>query len=275
MNALTTDVLRVPGATLHHEVRGHGPVLLLIPGGNGDAGTFDQIADPLADRFTVIAYDRRGYSRSTLEGPVPTDRLRHGSDDAAALLRLFGNGPVTVLGSSSGAVVGLDLVVRHPGLVDTLVAHEPPALLLLPDAEEQLAFIDSIHDLYLREGAIEAMRVFSAAVGLDPPLEPHVGAQLPPRIGDLLARMRSNLGLFLDHELRQYVRVRPDVDALRATSTRLVLAVGHDSGDALPARPNGVLGARLGLPPAHFPGGHVGYLTHSPPFAARLAEVLG
>ncbi len=42
--------LRVPGASLAYEVRGSGPVLLLMPGGPADAGVFGRIA-PLLFRY--------------------------------------------------------------------------------------------------------------------------------------------------------------------------------------------------------------------------------
>lgn len=46
---------------LYREVRGAGPVLLLIPGGNGDAGFYEPFAKALSGDFTVISYDRRGF----------------------------------------------------------------------------------------------------------------------------------------------------------------------------------------------------------------------
>lgn len=54
---------------LYREVRGAGPVLLLIPGGNGDAGFYEPFAKALSGDFTVISYDRRGFSRSFRTGP--------------------------------------------------------------------------------------------------------------------------------------------------------------------------------------------------------------
>ena len=54
---------------LYREVRGAGPVLLLIPGGNGDAGFYEPFAKALSDDFTVISYARRGLSRSFRTGP--------------------------------------------------------------------------------------------------------------------------------------------------------------------------------------------------------------
>ncbi|MDO2969889.1 hypothetical protein [Mycobacteroides abscessus] len=45
----TNAVCPVPGAHLYYEVRGAGPVLLMLTGGHGDADTMDAIANHLAD----------------------------------------------------------------------------------------------------------------------------------------------------------------------------------------------------------------------------------
>src|ERR1700687_1311135 len=57
-----SEILKLPGTRLYYEVRGSGPVLLMIPGGPADAGVFAGIASILADRYTGVAYDPRGNS---------------------------------------------------------------------------------------------------------------------------------------------------------------------------------------------------------------------
>jgi pimeloyl-ACP methyl ester carboxylesterase len=52
------------GARLYYEVRGCGPLLLMIPGANGSADAFNAVADCLARHLTVVTYDRRGFSRN-------------------------------------------------------------------------------------------------------------------------------------------------------------------------------------------------------------------
>src|SRR5947199_9581897 len=128
------QTLPVPGATLFFETRGAGPVLLLISGGNTDADIFANLADLLASDYTVVTYDPRGNSRSPLDRPPDDQRIEEHSDDAKRLLEAVASGPAAIFGSSSGAIVGLDLVSRHPELVAKLVAHEPPMVEVLPDA---------------------------------------------------------------------------------------------------------------------------------------------
>jgi len=110
-------------------------VLLLIGAGSADAASFNGIAAHLADQYTVVSYDRRGYSRSPLDDPEEEQRIETHSDDAHRLLAQLCTEPAYVFGSSGGALIGLDLAIRHPEQVRTLASHEPPAGGLLPDAE--------------------------------------------------------------------------------------------------------------------------------------------
>jgi len=247
-------------------------LLLCIPGGSGDGGPFGALADRLSDRFTVAIYDRRGYGRSPLGAPPDdTARLQVDAADAARLIAHLAPGPADVLGSSSGAIVGLELLVRRPGQVRTLVAHEPPLVTLLPDADAHLVFLDGIYDLYRDVGADAAMERFAAGIGLGAGAP---GPPPPPEWARTVARIRASQPFFLEHELRQYPRTEPDIAALRALADRIVLAGGRESGHLLPYWPNTVLAARLGLAVTDFPGGHLGPLSHATEFAQMLLGVL-
>jgi len=273
--AAIIDVLSVPGARLHMETRGSGPVLLCVVGGNGDAEVFSQIGGALAGRFTVVTYDRRGFARSPVDGPVDdTTRIAADADDAMRVIEHSGGGPAYVFGSSSGAIVGLDLLARHPSSVRTLVAHEPPLVTLLPDGSTWLALFDEVHAIYLASGAAPAMAKFSAAVGLQGMREVPAGLQLPPHIAAMFARMAANQAFWLEHELRHYPRFVPDMDALRAASGKLVLGVGRETRGGVLARPARALAESLGVPVVEFAGGHVGYVTDPAELARELGELL-
>ncbi len=140
--------LKVPGATLYYEVRGRGPVLLMISGGPTDADVFAALANALADTYTVVTYDTRGNSRSAIDGPQVDQSIELESDDAHRLLAALGTEPAYLFGNSSGALVGLDLIVRYPQQVRTLVAHEPPATEFLPDSAEHRAHTQDVYDTY-------------------------------------------------------------------------------------------------------------------------------
>jgi pimeloyl-ACP methyl ester carboxylesterase len=270
--------LDVPGATVYYETRGTGPALLLIPGGNGDVGPYDRVAAYLADRFTVIAYERRGFSRSPIQVPLDdSGRLRADADDATRVLDAVGAQAAFVFGSSSGAIVGLDMLARHADRVRTLVAHEPPLVEFVPDAEHVKAVLDDVYETYRRAGVHVAMDRFTEQIFGEPGLRrPNMppGAELPQPVLDMIARMQTNLLFWMEHELRQYPRYRPDLDALRAVSGKVVLAGGEESRDTFPYRPNLTLAERLGLKVVDFPGDHTGYVIEPVGFASRLAEIL-
>lgn len=141
MTAKTINRVTVPGATLHYEVTGDGPVLLLISGGGTDAAVYDGVVPQLAAQYTVVTYDPRGNSRSPLAGEPVDERIDVAAEDALAVLDAVASGDSAyVFGSSSGAITGLELLIRHPNRIRLLVAHEPPAAELLPDPEPARAF---------------------------------------------------------------------------------------------------------------------------------------
>jgi pimeloyl-ACP methyl ester carboxylesterase len=199
---LNLTTISVPGAELYVESRGSGPVLLLITGGPTDAGMFTDLAGRLAGRYTVLTYDQRGHSRSTLEGE-PGDILSAHVEDAGAILREAGNEPAYIYGNSGGGTIGLGLVMRHPELVHTLIVHEPPLFEVLPDASQWRDKLHHISETYATEGVFAAMAEFGALVEEGGPKYSEEMAQMEPtpEAQEMGARMMGNFDLFIAHEL--------------------------------------------------------------------------
>jgi pimeloyl-ACP methyl ester carboxylesterase len=111
---------------LSREMRGSARPLSCIAGGTGDAGEQDAVAPVLAGEFTVMAHDRRGFSRSRR----PADRSATsmaGQAEDAALLRALRLTPAAVIGhSGSCGSVACELVARHPDVVRHAVIYEAP-----------------------------------------------------------------------------------------------------------------------------------------------------
>jgi pimeloyl-ACP methyl ester carboxylesterase len=257
----------VAGARLHTEVRGSGPLLLCVVGGNGDPTVFGPLADLLAPRWRVVTYVRRGFVRSPLDGGVGGDKLGADVEDAAALIERHG-APAIVLGSSSGAIVALELLVRRPELVRAVVAHEPPLVSVLADRDAVLA-------TYRRDGAVAAMAQFGEVTGVGMRRSPSDAAgptEVPPEFVAMRERWPLNNAFWFEHEYGPYPVHELDLDAVRTHADRLHLAVGRQSREEgqLASRPNLVLATELGLDIVEMPGGHLGYLEDPAGFAAAF-----
>jgi pimeloyl-ACP methyl ester carboxylesterase len=260
----------VPGASLFYRIQGTGPLLLFIQGGDGTADG-GAVVDALCATHTVVTYDPRGLSRSTVKESPRELRLETHGDDAHHLLLALTNEPSLVFGFSRGALVGLDLVSRYPLQVGVLVAHEPPLAQLLPASEraEAVALQRAVEVIYDREGPIAAMKHFATQLAMDfTDREP--GCELPP----VPPGRAANLEFFLAHDAPAVRTYQLDLDALKAASARIIPAVGQALGERFPRRCAIALGAELGVPVAEFPGGHAGPTTHPRSFAAQLRRVL-
>lgn len=271
-----SSTLKVPRATIYYEMRGAGPLLLIIPGGPQDAGVFADLSGRLADRHTVVAYDPRGNSRSRFDGAPEEQRLDVHGDDAAALIEALGGGPADVFGTSGGAQIGLNLAARYPALVRTLVAHEPPAIMLLDDPSEALAADRLIYDTYRREGVDAAMGQFFAMNGLDePPADAAPPAfDLPPEAAETFARVSGNFEYWLAHGMLPLSLYRPDVEALRSGQPRVVVGLGEQSAGQPIYSMGMALAEGLGIEPVLFPGDHMGFGSDAEAFAETLHRAL-
>jgi pimeloyl-ACP methyl ester carboxylesterase len=118
---LTMGFIKARGISFYYEKRGDDPPILLIPPAGSTASTWGTLVGDLAGAGRVIAYDRRGYTRSG--GEVVHLAAEHALD-AAAVLEALQAGPAVVVGTSAGATIALDLAVRRPDLVRAVVAHE-------------------------------------------------------------------------------------------------------------------------------------------------------
>jgi len=286
MTTITTHSLEVPDATLVYDVHGPTPTAdgtppLLLVGQPMDATGFTTLASYFPDR-PVVTYDPRGLGRSTrTDGAM--NRPEQQAGDLSLLIAALGAGPVDVFGSSGGAVTSLALVTAHPDQVRTLVAHEPPLLGVLPDAEQAFAAERRILEAYHQRGWGAGMATFIAltswpgeftAAFAVPPLDP---ATFGMPAGDDGARDDP----LLSGASAPVTAYRPDLDALRAAPTRVVIAAGIESQGLLTWRASAALAAALGEELAVFPSHHGGFLSpesghggQPAEFAARLREVL-
>lgn len=269
----TVRRLAVPGATLHYEVRGSGPVLAVI-GSPMTASEFAPVADALAADHTVVTYDPRGLGASPIDDPNQDSTPALRAADVAAILDDLGAGPADVFGSSGGAVTGLALAAQYPGWVRTLVAHEPPLLELLPasEASKQRAATRDIIDTFHSSGPGAAMAKFMATAGFDQSDDGAPVPQGPAPSPDEMAKQLADLARFFNHELLCTTTYVPDADALKAA--RVVVGIGAESEHLITHGTSIALCRLLGIEPVVFPGDHGGFMGAPDEFAAALRAVL-
>ncbi|MCD0486428.1 alpha/beta hydrolase [Streptacidiphilus sp. ASG 303] len=266
--------LRVDGATLHCEVRGEGPLLLLILGGMSGAACFDAVVDDLAAECAVATYDPRGMARSAPDDPEAEQQVAERADDALRMLDLLSPGrPARVFGAGWGAVAALHLLTTRPERVERVVAHEPPVVEVLPDASEHRALIARVQEAFRTQGTMPAMALPAAGLKKDGGAGgPQAGP--PPQAAARDERTMADMRYFVGRVTPAFMSYAPDTDRLAALSDRLVVACGGDSQGGLPHRAGAAPAGRLGTEFVHFPGGHTGLNTHAADFGALLLKTL-
>jgi pimeloyl-ACP methyl ester carboxylesterase len=274
-STMKSATLNVPGGGLYYEVRGSGPVLLMMPGGPADATTFRRIEDRLAAQYTVVTYDPRGLSHSSPLDPSDDARMVElFADDVHRLLAEVGEGKACVFGSSGGGTIALELAKRHPEQLDTVVVHEPPSPELLPDPAQARAAMEDVCDTCAGAGLWPAMGKFMTLVGIQGGPPPAPEGEPTPEMLEAQALMQKNFEFFLGRYLRNIARYVPDISALRASSCRIVPAVGAESGGQLANEGGLGLARMLGTEATVFPGDHGGFDGRPAEFAEKLRGVL-
>jgi pimeloyl-ACP methyl ester carboxylesterase len=279
-----TRTLELPDVDLVYDVRGPVPAadgrpLLFMIGQPMQADGFADLAAQLPDR-TVVTYDPRGLGRSSVRRDGRDDQTpQDQADDLHALKeRLSPDQRVDVFGSSGGAIAGLTWVERHPDDIDTLVAHEPPSTWALPnDAEAADRAFEGVRATYQEKGTGHGMAAFIALTTWQGELTDDYFAR-PPADPAMFGMPTDDDGsrddMLLSGRAITVTRHEYDVDAISSSSTRVVLAVGEESGDTLAARAGRAVADRLGLEPVVFPSHHGGFVGGGPenPYAGKPEE---
>ena len=255
---------------LYYEVLGHGPTLLLISGGGGDAGLWSKVAPRLAQDFMVVTYDRRGYSRSPRPADWTTTSVAEQADDAAALLRRLDLAPAVTVGHSSGASIVCSLLARHPDVVRHGVSYEPPLLAVIPQGEQIVGgFRGRIEQAMAEGGPRRAMEMFMRTNAGDAAFE-HWRTTSDPAMCE---RIMDNASVFFQIELPAFATFVPDVAAIRASGVPLTVVVGADNRETWLGAASAWLVAQTAAQRHDLPGGHAGFDTHPDEFIALIKSV--
>src|SRR3954464_270210 len=285
----TTHTLETAGADIAYDV--HGPLPpadgrppLFMIGQPMTASGFNTLASYFPDR-TVVTYDPRGLGRSTRKDGRDDNTPTVQAEDVHAVIEALGAGPVDMFASSGGAVTALALVAAHPGDVVTLVAHEPPIIPVLPDAEAAERARNGFRDVYMAKGSSAGMAAFIAMSSWRGEFTDEYFAQPAPDPAAFGMPASEDDGSrddpLLSDRSAAVTAYRPDAAALAAAPTRIVIAVGEEPEGVFTGRPAvataELLGQEATVFPSHhggFLGGEFGYAGQPEAFARKLREVL-
>lgn len=163
------NTLELNGANINYNIEGKGPLLILIPGANGTGDIFERFVEQLKHQFSVVTYDRRGYSKSNFTEPLPERaknayddyRIKRDVKDIVELSKYLADESIYVLGTSSGAIVAMHLLKDYPEIINKIAFHEPPINTFLPDATYWKEKNEDIVDDIFNKGLEEGMKTFS------------------------------------------------------------------------------------------------------------------
>ncbi len=284
----TNHTLDVPGASVAYDVHGSlppgdGRPPLMMIGQPMDASGFGALKSHFTDR-TVVTYDPRGLGRSTRSDDRTDNDPEVQAEDVHAVIAALDAGPVELFASSGGAVTAFALVTAHPGDVTTLVAHEPPLIDVLPDADQARAAQRGFQDVYAAKGSGAGMAAFIAMSSWQGEFTDEYLAQPPPDPAQfgMPADDDGSRGDPLLSDVSNAITDYPlDIEALKAAPTRIVVAVGIESDGVFTGRTAVATAEALGQEAVVFPshhggfmGGEFGYAGEPEAFAAKLREVL-
>lgn len=269
---LTMPHLDVPGATIYYEVCGEGPPLLFIPGAQGTGAIFHETAQLLASHFSVVCWDRRGFSNSVINGSFDiNNKLEADADDAQRLISHISKGPAYVYGSSNGAIVALELLKRNPQHVRKAIIHEPPAFDILPPDQRKQA-IDAtqmVYDKYRSDGPIAGMQAFASMAFRGDDIKYGLLFLDPGRGGDV----RANHLYWYEFEMRQYTSAPPDIQSLHKVKEKVIPSAGRNTLEHIAAMPPSLISQKLGVSFVTIEGGHMPYYTDPETFARDLKQI--
>ena len=258
------------GTTLHYETAGSGPPVVLVHGSPSEGSWWQPVVPGLADGFTVVTYDRRGYGQSGPPSRLPTVQ-RH-VDDLAALIRELDLGPAHVVGTSGGASISFWTAINHPELCARAAGHEPGFMLLLLTDPTMRPVLERIGETFERVVELTDHGDYSAAAKafIDGIVAPGAWALMPAEVQEMFVR---NTPAFRA-ELRAFDAMYIDVEALAKTPVPLLLTDGATTEPHFAAIVERLTGACANLDRHTFATGHAPMWTEPAEYVSVVTRWL-
>lgn len=159
------------GLSFAYVDEGSGAPVVLVHGSVSDYREWSNQMAPLARHYRVIAYSRRYHWPNLPPAKDADATVERQADDLAAIIQAMGIAPAHIVGHSYGGAVALNLTLRHPELVRTLVLAEPAVSGVLGDtpenefvSKESQAIRTEMKDAFASGNAERIVRTYAAHV---------------------------------------------------------------------------------------------------------------
>ena len=262
--------MTVNGTPLHYEMQGSGPPLVLVHGAFNEGSVWQPVAAGLAEAFTVVSYDRRGYGQS---GPLPELPLvQTHVDDLAALIRELDLGRAHVVGNSGGANVAFWTAIRYPELVARVAGHEPGfSLLLIAEPTHAAILEESVPIMaevirHLDAGEYET----AVATFIDRQVAPGAWSLLPEEVRTMMVR---NAPAFRA-EVSAFDAMYVELEALAKVPVPLLVTAGEASEPMFTAIVERLRASVPNIESHRFATGHVPHWTEPAEFVSVMTRWL-
>jgi pimeloyl-ACP methyl ester carboxylesterase len=220
------------GTTIGYRRFGQGPGLVLLHGAASSGYNHKQLAEALADAFTVYAPDRRG--RGLSSPYCKDDHIQQEVEDLDALLAH--TGAHNVFGVSSGAIITLKAALTLPTIHKAAI-YEPPFFVQEPLPTAALARFEQ----EMAEGkTADAMITGMQAAQMGPPIFNAMPRWLMKSLTGMVMRSEDKKGAggyvpmrelapTLHYDFQLVVEMHDQLESLQAVQAEVLLMGGSKS----------------------------------------------
>ncbi len=241
-------VVENSGCRLHAARQGRGPVLLLIHGVACDSNYFKEAAGYLAEQYTVVTYDRRGYSKSEAAEGAEYGVIQQ-AEDARAILDAIGCERAIIAGCSAGGIIALELAQRYPDRVEKLFLHEPAVGVETSVQQEIDQWRTDLRQAAEAGKMMRALLILMQAMG-------GMDGNAPGKSMEQQRLDLENLKIFLEKEMKDFLCYGKQKTEGISLRMPCVLAIGEDDREGLFSRSGVSVAKYLDCPLLQVPGYH-------------------
>ena len=208
-----TGFADVNGTSLYYEVRGDGPPLVLIQGGNLVQEMWEDQLEEFSKGYRVVTYDVRGFGRS---GPWG-DPFR-ACDDLKSLLDFLDIERAHLVGLSLGGRIAVDFALEYPDRVGALVLVGP-GLSGYDWSQSDQSWLEPVIEAVRAGDSVKAAELWLESPYMTPAMK---NPDLAPRLQKLA---RANARIWVNQDSEEPISP-PAIERLADISAPTLLILG-------------------------------------------------